>query len=73
MYTTSQAIDLLLKSKMGLTLKMLSNENIHIFKDIDGRICRGEYGDGLIVELEYGLYASELWKVDSEGSCYTSR
>ena len=46
MYTTKQAIKILLDKSAGLTFVMSSNRNIHIFKDINGFICRGEYGNG---------------------------
>lgn len=68
MYTTGEAIEMLVKSELGLTFKMVGNENIHIFKCIDNTICEGEYGSGLIVELQEGIYPFELWEIDFEGS-----
>ena len=69
MYTTNEAIELLIKNELGLTFKMVGNENIHIFKCIDNKICKGEYGDGLIVDLKDGMYTFELWEIDYEESC----
>lgn len=69
MYTTKQAISKLLKSRMGLTFKMVNNNNIHIFKNTEGKICKGEYGDGWTIELEEGMYNKELWEIDFRGSC----
>lgn len=63
MYTTKQAIEILLKNKAGLTFKMVSNENIHIFRDVYGTICKGEHGDGLIVKLDDELYKLEFWEL----------
>ena len=64
MYTTEQAIKILIKSNVGLTFKMVGNENIHIFKTVDNKICKGEYGDGRIIDLEEGMYNSELWSIE---------
>ena len=73
MYTTKQAISILLKSRMSLTFKMVNNNNIHIFKNVNEKICRGEYGDGWIVELENGIYDNELWDIDFRGTCLKGR
>ena len=63
MYTTEEAIEMLKKSELGLTFKMIGNEDIHIFKTVDNKICKGEYGDGLIVDLEEGMYPFKLWEI----------
>lgn len=68
MYTTKQAIKILLDKSAGLTFVMSSNRNIHIFKDINGFICRGEYGNGSIDKLSYESYPFELWEIDFYGS-----
>lgn len=68
MYTTRQAIKMILDKPIGLTFVMSSNRNIHIFKDINGFICKGEYGDGSIVRLNDESYPFELWEIDFFGS-----
>lgn len=68
MYTTKQAIEMLLKCRMGLTFVMIDNPNIHIFKSIDGEICKGEYGNGIIITINNCSFPNELWRIDFEGS-----
>ena len=68
MYTTRQAIDMLVKNEIGLIFKMAADKNTHIFKTVDGKICRGVYRNDSVVDLEDGLYATELWEVDYENS-----
>lgn len=68
MYTTKQAIKILLNKPLGLTFIMESNPNIHIFKCIDGTICKGEYGSGHIITIDHNSFPNEIWLIDFKGS-----
>lgn len=68
MYTTKQAIDMLLKCRVGLTFVMIDNPNIHIFKSFSGEICKGEYGNGAIIMINSCSFPNELWRIDFKGS-----
>ena len=68
MYTTKQAIKILLNKPLGLTFIMESNPNIHIFKCIDGTICKGEYGSGHIITIDHNSFPNETWLIEFKGS-----
>lgn len=72
MFSLNEAIEMLINKPMGLSFVWSGNENVHIFKDIDGEICKGEYGDGKIFLLKdprvNGRYTAGKWKIDFKGS-----
>lgn len=68
MYTTAQAIKILLNKPFGLSLIMKNNPNIHIFKCVEGEIYKGEYGDGATIKFNPENYKDEIWIIDFKGS-----
>lgn len=73
MFTTKEAFELILKSKIGLTLVMSSDPNIHIFKNVDGGVSRGIYGDGSIINIHPDSYPYEKWTIDFNGSKFRTK
>lgn len=70
MYTTKEAIELLMKKPLGLTLMLKHNNNIHIFKTVDDEIYIGEYGNGQVYDFNRYKYKYlfNKWVIDFRGS-----